>query len=519
MSPYSPPKEPNHRLVWFLLFPLFLLAAVYPPRIHGYLNPYDEGLWLGAAQDLLAGKVLYRDAFFHYGPILGMTLQAALHLMTPTLSSLRMLFWIMNAAGLLVIYCCVIRWVRTISLRVSAALFLWIVPLTAPSLTMPTAIRYGASFLPFLFWPREKEESRRTNLLAFLSGAGAVAALFISQEVGLASLVATAYYFYVLFPDSRRKYWALSGGFLISVLVLGWLASNQGIRAYVDCSFFQTPSIVFHDRLPLPSPFVRSWREVGPWFRPWRQLAIALAIYFPALSLILFFVIRRRSRMLSEWTDPVLTAFAIYAGLTATSAWVRSDQWHIYFALSPALFFWAVWSDRQVPHFKPYATLAMIGISTLITLPQAIARQYKDRALSVISRTTNLDRAGSSRLPAEQATGYEFLVGWIKQHVKKGEPFLFYPYDGTIYFLADSPNPTYYSVLALATTLAMRNRVVSDLRTQKPHWVVWDTENTAFDRVPIKTFMGPIHQYILEQYRIKGRTGPFLFLERMDVRA
>ena len=41
-------------MIWGVLFPLVLLTSVFPPRLAGYLNPYDEGLWLGAAQALAA---------------------------------------------------------------------------------------------------------------------------------------------------------------------------------------------------------------------------------------------------------------------------------------------------------------------------------------------------------------------------------------------------------------------------------------------------------------------------------
>src|SRR5687767_1317707 len=81
------------RFFWALAVPGALIILLYPPKIHGYLNPYDDGLWLGLAQGLIDGKKAYRDVFFHYGPAFPAILKWALSIGTPTVALVREVAW------------------------------------------------------------------------------------------------------------------------------------------------------------------------------------------------------------------------------------------------------------------------------------------------------------------------------------------------------------------------------------------------------------------------------------------
>ena len=503
-------------LLWFFCLPLALIVLIYPPKIHGYLNPYDEGMWLGLAQALIDGKKCYRDVFFHYGPVFPLAISAVLDLAKPTLSGLRGTFWVMNVAGLLMIQFCLLRFVRLTSLRLLLSLAIWSVPLAAHVLTIPMAARYGASFVSILCWSFDKENESR-SYWAYGSGLFGALAFWVSQEVGLA--VVAAGLVYMSLSQHRNRKWLFMAGCLTGLLIpLALLGS--GIKDIWRCTLSQTASIVFRNAFPFPkvetSLFSEARHGIIPFMAALRSWSTLGAVIFPAMSYLAVFgwmlwrVLKRRS------PDRFVLALSVYGTLTAATAFTQPDRWHIYFALSPALVLWGYLADHftEVTFQKRIAAGLVAVIALFLTAPHALISWQKERRFLVESRMSSLARMGVSRLPLPQANGYEALIEEIDRRIPKGQKFLFYPYDGSIYFLADRPVPTYYPVLALAVDEAMQQRTVHDIDFEAMRWVIQDTENNAFKGILIEKFLAPIDQYIKTHFTLKSSLGPFRFLIR-----
>ncbi len=479
------------RLLWGFLLPIILTILCYPPRIHGYLNPYDEGQWLGAAQALLQHQKVYRDFLFLYGPLLPFVMSVVLKFWSPTVEVLRALFWFLNLTGVLAVYFCLLKFVKSPLVRLVFALYVSMVPWGTPVLTVPFAVRYGVGFLALLGW----ESS------VLLSGSLAGLSFFVSQEVGVAAVLASGVFF-ALGPERRRNL-SLFGRGLAAVLAFGLtcLALNGILGSYITSVYRITSQVIYKDRLNWPS--VRTPEA-------WAMYSAILTYLF-----VLCWTVRKIYR--KQPLDRPLLALTVYGILTAAPECGRTDQWHIYFALSPALVLWACLAERSMASLHQKMQSMAIGfllIGAMVTVPPFWVEHRKDRWREQIQRQTMIDRLGPVKIPIGQANGYEYLVNWLNRHTKPEEPFLFFPYDGGIYFLANRPNPTRFPVLALAMTRPMREEAVRELEASSVRWVIWDTEDTAFHGVPMERFLPEVTEYLHSHYTPQERRGPFIFLER-----
>jgi hypothetical protein len=481
----------RHRLLWYGGIPLLLTALCYPLRIHGYLNPYDEGQWLGAAQAMLQHHLAYRDFVFHYGPFLPLAMRLYLKMGEPTVSGLRTLFWALNLMGLLAIYVTLLRFVKSTYLRVAFASFIWMLPWGCPVLTIPYAVRYGVGFLALWAWGSS----------GLVSGIFTSIAFFTSQEVGAAALIASSLFFAVG-PGWKRDLPRLFLAFGSVMILGGGMFVWAGLlKAYWVSAFSLTSEIIWTDRLALPS----------------LTQPEGLAMCSAGLTYVgvLCWMIGEKYR--HKATDRVLLALCLYGILTALPEWGRLDRWHIYFALSPVFLIWACLIERgsaQANRITSMMTGAILFMALCVAIPPYWHEHIRDVRRRKIQRSTRLVRLGRTQIPGVQANGYEFLVDWIQRHTAPDEPFLFFPYDGCIYFLADRPNPTRFPVLALAMTPALRAELLQQIKSPMMQTVIWDTENTNFHGLSIDQFMPEITNYIRTHFQAVEKHGPFIFWKR-----
>ena len=510
------------RLFWFVLLPLVLVFVVFPMHLNGYINPHDEGVWLATAQAMLEGKRLYRDIWLQYNPLIPWTVKAVLRMLHPSLSVLRGLFWSLNALGLLAVSVAALRFVRTESLRLLLILFVWMVPSAAFTAMIPMSARYAAGFLPMLFWPLEDTEGEKSARGSGLwAGILAGVAFWIAQEVGTAALVAGAAVFAF---DHREKSGLLKYGVgALSILLAGllFISAYSGLTPYLQAAVFQTAAVVNVERLPLPAIssgwLAQTWAGKAPWITLWEKLAEILALYLPALSLGA--TLLWSASGLDRFKGWKLTSagIALYGLMAASSAWGRTDRWHIYFSLTPALLLWAFLADqslRRGAKSGPSLVFIFLVSGALVTLPPYLGDKLWQAHFKANQRSTSLVRGGSAELPFWQANGYEALVGWIQSHVRPGEPILYFPYNGAIYFLADRPNPTRLPILAYAVRRDMQQQAIHEIDSAHVQWVIWDTENKDFDGIPINRFLSYLSDYLRTHYAERERLGPFIFMEK-----
>src|SRR5207302_6928128 len=394
------------------------------------------------------------------------------------------------------------------------------VPLAAHITTVPFSIRYASGLMAVLFWPLKENDSGVEVKRACLSAFFAVASLLISQEVGTASILGGGAFFALKGNRRVLKMYGLSlGATLFFALVamefysgLANFLESFGVGAAGLMQKYYLRFFAFDFRV-----LSTTFKGNAPWWRILQQEADAMATILLLFSCPLAFLMGMMGWVRKQKQAPILVGFSFYGLCAASSAWGRPDRWHIYFALSPVLLLWAYISDQWLRESKRYFHRAATGILFVIvlsTVPHYIARLAKNRFSQVNSRRTLIARMGSSALPFPQADGYEFLVQWIQNKTKPGEPILFFPYDGSIFFLSNRPSPTRYGVLVLDTSLEAQVGVVREFQRSSFKWLIWDHENTVFEGLPVTVRLAPIYAYLMARFVERERIGPFSFLER-----
>ncbi len=496
-------------VIWYILVPLCLLTFIFPYYIGGYINPQDEGIWLGAVHALASGQHLYRDIWIPFNPIIPVLLAKVVRI-HPTLAAFRETIWVFNALGLGVITWVVYRFIANNLTRAFSLVCLWMVPAAAHARCIPMAARYAAGFLPMLAWPRTFDDPMAEDQgLAVRSGLLAGFAFWISQEVGLATLLAGT----LVFAWRRKRpldvlpY--LGSAALILLFGVFFISLNDGLGNYIQCAFVHQAQVTIAEKLPAPS-HVQSWQSA----------ADLLAFYFPmtCYGLVLLWSAMGVNRF--RGAKLLGSGIALYGALAAASAWGRSDQWHIYFAISPALFLGGYLVDRALQQNKLQAQKGLLGfmvLGSLVTVPHFLARAHHERYLKSVEIPCRLARCGGTAMPIWQANGYESLVSWIHKNTRPGEPMVSFPANGAIFFLANRPNACRIPILADAVSLKMQDGIINDLERIRPRWVLRDADMNAFDRIPIDKFIPRLYSYIQEHYTERDRLGPFIFLERRTI--
>lgn len=492
-------SRPFSRLRLFLLFCL-LGALLHPPRLDGPINPQDDGIWLALAQAVHEGKTLYRDVALHFGPL---PLLALLPVAGDgmTLSSVRTAFWLLNLLGLFLLFGALARHARRPGPAVGTALCLGLVPFAAHTLTIPYAARYGAGFLPILFWTGDRPRA------PWLAGAAAAAAFWISQEAGTAASAATLLFFaWTGGPRAAGRFLAalaagVGGGFAL-------LAGRGLLSDYFSSSVADIGGLVFHLRRPLPP----LWNAGS-----WAGLAEAVAARLPALLALAVLGAAASPRLRRDPAAPRLSAAALFTLLAASSALARSDRWHIYFSLSSGLFLAHLLADRwDAGRARPWAAAALLAGAGFLTAPHAWSALRRENLWRGSLVSCAAPRAGRSRLPAAQAAGYEILAEWASAHTRPGEPIFYYPFNGAAYFMVDRPNPCRLPLPVDAAREDQRLAMVAELERSDTRWVLRDGQITHYDGVPIDERLDPLWPRIRGAFHRAATLGPWELWERND---
>jgi hypothetical protein len=506
-TPSRLPLSPEFLDVFEWLIVLVLLFLLVPLRLHGLLNPQDEGVWLSALQSNLTGQRLYSDIWFQYGPLLLFPVKAMMHWFGETLATVRIANGIMNMVGLLWIYIASRRLMTFRSHRLAVLVLVALGASAAHTPFIPFSIRYGAGFLSMAFWPKGQDGGNHPGS-PWISGLLAGLACWISQEAGLAAFIAGVYVFHSSrrIPEvSLRPYLT---GFLSILLAGAALLVWQGsLRSYVECSFLDIGRLVASRITSKPRLDSLDWQF----------LAKVGALYTPVVLYALLIIGRMTSASMAKLTDRVFLGILIYGAGLLPVAWARSDHFHIYFALPPALFLGGLLSDRLQKSSRALGTIAftiLIVWGGLLTVPPYLSHRRDEHAQSGHLRPVSLARAGRAQLPISQANGYEYLAEWLDLHTQPRAPLLFFPYNGALYFLANRTNACRFPILADAHSEVKQRQAIEDLEKTHPEWVIIDQDNTAFDGVPIQSYLQEIYEYVQTHYLPFETYGPFVFMHR-----
>jgi hypothetical protein len=537
------PKKKFFLILLRYVLPAILVVFVsYDPHfIHRWFYfdhiMIDEGSHLAWINEILHGRVLYRDSFYLYGPLATYPAAYLMKIFGVHLSVWRTYILVSGIVGLLVLFYSLFsfglsemgRWVAVI-------LFTILYYPVLPSFSW-VALRAAAGLLAVVVYIGSVKNGRR--FLILLSGFISSIALFYSQEVGI-SAIATIGACMALsrFRDfSPRSLLSQASLFLLgalppTVLVLAFFSFHDALSAFLS-GFFSGPRLFilgwgavpfpdfFHDASLLFREF--SWEGMAMFFRS------DVAFYFPVvlyLGLLSYYLIKLWYKAFSFSDFPYL-ACLLFGVVLFNSTLARSDESHLLFACLPAVILSVkivghlIQSQRVRKAFPAGLAIALgvfivIGIASLLSTGEGWIKILAIKNRITGSRPYQLQwsladpppdlsvlrtpRARGLRAPYPFVRTVDGVVSFIRKQTRPDEPIFCFPNEAAWYFFTGRPDATSYVLGQQMITKAMRENALSQLSENKPRYVI--AYDTSVDSISIRQLDPELIDYVEKNYKV-----------------
>ncbi len=495
---------------------------------------FEEGIYLRWVDELLRGKILYKEIYYYGGPFLVWPQYWLAELFGPSILLGRIYAYFCYFIGYLIVFA-VLRQVTGNKLFLLAGLLLTVyfyfpmLPVVQQSLG-----RFAVSLVP-LYFLHAFFFNRRSAYLV-LGGVSLGFALFLSQDLGLASFVAmvamSAAYNY---RERNLK------GFFIHVLLIGTgvLVILIPVLAYfwfhdALCSLYEAMVVVpgYYSigawSLRFPN-FMEIFSSSGESQYGRTEILLAywpVAFYLGSVFFCLILFLRRKFTNRSILLFGIATlggvmfqrAFGIYSLMK-----IKNVLYPIFILTAAHMdLFWSKGRFstvcRKEMHRKIeiffYASCALFILFGLVgyfqprvfwpgTRPHTHYLQRGElwKSYSPI----DVSRAENIQLPLPVAQMVREVVEYIKGHTSPDEPVYVFPYAPMYYFLTERESPTRYPVV-YAITKDIREQTVRSLQDEGVRYVVYAYSTPALG-VSTEEKFPEIDSYIRNAYKVERRFG------------
>jgi len=494
---------------------LLAIAALFVLDFNGYrwLMPVDEGQWLYYADQLLNGRVLYRDVWYQFGPAVLYGLVGSMMVFGKTLATERIYFWLLNVAGLVVLY----GFSTTLNKRTGPRLALCLVVLIN-SLTCRLVMtnpgflfRQCFNLLPLLMLFRMKSETPRGIKLAFLAGGLSMLSVLISQETGLFSIAACSVFLVVMGRDREKPEFGFKSLF--------WYAGGLLLGLIVWCAFcLLQGSLTEYFVVGFAEVFIMAGKHQSTAFPGWTMLVgkgAGPAVYYhfcltylPILACTAtgaWLLARRKwnARLLSLCTYGVCT-FTILIG--------RSDLYHSTFAALP-LFLLLAYGFEATSAMSalqaPFRRVGAIGLIVSLSVSVVVANASNLAKLVSSSRFVNatedggvIPHLGSALIPGLQREIIRFVMTEVEENSRADQRVFSILHAPHHYFFLDRPTNTRYATPIFANQASAKKELLEDLRTGNYGLIVY--ERRQFPNIDYDYYFAEILEYVHKNYVVQS---------------
>jgi hypothetical protein len=137
---------------------------------------------------------------------------------------------------------------------------------------------------------------------------------------------------------------------------------------------------------------------------------------------------------------------------------------------------------------------------------------------------TNANHKIATRVGNVYSFNEDYLMNFLLQNTKPGEPVFIYPYCPMYYFLANVKNQTRYSILVYQiNTEAQFDEAISDLEKNQTKYVLWDTYASANNLTTwFPQYCQPpedrqiLEKYLRGHYEVIAEKNKFKILQRRE---
>lgn len=472
---------------------LVFLDATAPRR----LAPIDEAQWLFYAHAIDTGKVLYRDVWYQFGPLMLYPLVLAWTLFGKTLAVARLYFFAVNLLGLLIAGFALARITRSLLLTASGLLlleanaFICRAEMINPSFLM----RQCFPLLAITVAIGALRSGRRRSLLfaGLLAGIG----VLVAQATGLFGLAAVGL---AALTRSLRAATLITLGALLPGLAFCVVTWSQGaLLEYVTCSFIDTLTMVGdHQHIPLPGiealtepaakvrSFLPGEHELFTGFLP--DQSWFLLTYLPfllyACGAVLAWCGWRRDR------DVSVLLVLVFALCSWSVNLGRSDRYHAAFAAGASIVLgivllarlrpvdpaaggpapsWLSNSARRSARVGLFLIVAVLGLTGLDQIHLVHRSRSADGQFS-----SDFPLSGGARLPEAQAERFRTLCRAVAEQGDPQGTLYVLPHDPAFFFFTQLRNPTRFACPIFANHEKYRLEIARDLRQDPPLLLIVD---------------------------------------------
>jgi hypothetical protein len=525
------PSQVIFQLVWvgLGLVASWQAIAATLAGFHARIGAYDEGVLLTNANELLWGKLPYRDFYSNYPPGIFVLLAAAFKLCGPSVAVERVLGFVLHLAVALGAGRAAGRLVgERFSWMVAGLCLLWLFPVGVVAYAWLMAL--SLALLACELWARAQARGRPAGY--FLAGAALGVLSWFRHDLFIyftLALGATAALWVGNALRRRQRAplnavsWTLLGALALAsvmwVPVFAWAGFERVVGdLYLDQVRHTMPARV------LPFPALLRLGEVGwspaplpAFLRTQFAAAVVLTLAGPLLAVAAFFLPRRAG--LTHRSHVIWLAALTLAVVPQMLG--RTDVYHAVFTLTPALVASWLWirggAERRWRASVAWPS-AVLG-AALLYLP---GQPWFADDEPAWENPAELARAARTPLNAGRAEALAF----IRKYTRPGEPICVglkdhrwtHSNDMDLYFLADRVGATRYMQFdpGLTNREEVQREMIGDLELHQPRVVILSTVRQRRNERNESQNAGSqlLDEYLNAHYVTKGRARQFILAVR-----
>ncbi len=513
---------------WNSLVDALVLITIFSVLLldfNGYrwLMPIDEGQWLFYADQLLQGKVLYREIWYQFGPMVLFGLKWSMQILGKTLATERIYFWFLSLIGLAALYLFSKQLLERRTIKLLLCLIALLNSLTCKLMMVNPAFlaRQCFGLLPlYLLFGSSSEKGRWKY---FAAGFLSMFSILVSQETGTFSLVASLTFLAMKRFESRRNALCLkelswfAAAFLLCLLMWMSYCLHEGfVKDYFVISFGEIFSMVGkyqHSPLPVLSSLIENYRNLAAYYH------MALT-YLPILVSLLTITYVAASKKL----DARLVSISVYGICCFGILLGRCDIYHSTFAGLPLLILISYWFERALCVKGRTAQYSMISVITgfcLLLLTANASNLSKLFANSRIVKKTayaeKLSYLGSAMIPMDQYEAIWSAKGVIEHNSHASQEFIIILNSPFYYFFIDRPTSTRFATPLFANNEEAKREILQELREGTYYFVLYD--NIRFPAVDYDYYFREIFDVVRAGYSTFSKTGDHTFVLKIRNRS
>ena len=523
---------------------VFILIAVVSAYLYyskGYLTSDWIGPWylfseqgenISWASAILSGKVLYKDTFCLYGPLMEYPLAFIMERFGETVYNARLysLGTYMLAAAVISVISFATSRSRLQALLTALVILAFYFPVKQSVNATPLRMMLGILACFHIY--RYAATGKRGVL--FAAGIITGIAFLYSPEKGMAVLMAAAVFVgLAVLIDIKEirlrveEVLIFLGGFLLTLApVIYYFYSTDALMPFLNnIADYSRYVMLGYDSLPAPD-LIANIKGFLSGRDSFKVLAFGIAFYLPVLiyALTLLFVGLEYLKGRLTPLDVFALMLTLYAIVTFRSALGRSDGFHLVQVYAPAFFLLSYLATLHLKHGASRLRAVVVFV-ILFALPLSFVMTNFNAAAPKKFITMNTvgaavkfspvvprgfvessapEMAGIYIPPGSARTidGLKAFKGMIKE---TDEVYVF----GNVplfYFLLGKQNPTRYDYPYWAVTKEIQREIIGDLKRKRPLYMLYKMDRVdmvdniqPFLRLPL------LYGFLMENYSLESR--------------